>query len=198
MVRLFSLLVVAVLGLLALVAGPAQAQMIGEDSAVGDVITVPFRPIGAVFDARRGPAGEDPSGSVNWFDRGLEARGPVTCLAVTGNRATIGFENQGSLGLAKGGLLLVEDNGTPGAGRDNMTLELVPDPPRTCPPNDVVYTAFDTVTSGELTVHDAAATPTSKDQCKNGGWRDFPQFKNQGDCVSFAATKGKNAPANSP
>jgi hypothetical protein len=29
--------------------------------------------------------------------------------------------------------------------------------------------------------------PTSKDQCKNGGWRNFPQFKNQGDCVSFVA-----------
>ena len=27
--------------------------------------------------------------------------------------------------------------------------------------------------------------PTNKDQCKNGGWRTFPQFKNQGDCVSF-------------
>jgi len=24
-----------------------------------------------------------------------------------------------------------------------------------------------------------------KDQCKQGGWRSFPQFKNQGDCVSF-------------
>jgi 6-phosphogluconolactonase len=27
--------------------------------------------------------------------------------------------------------------------------------------------------------------PTSKQQCKNGGWHNFPQFKNQGDCVSF-------------
>jgi hypothetical protein len=26
--------------------------------------------------------------------------------------------------------------------------------------------------------------PTSGDQCKNGGWRAFPQFKNQGQCVS--------------
>jgi hypothetical protein len=26
--------------------------------------------------------------------------------------------------------------------------------------------------------------PTSKDQCKNGGWKAFPQFKNQGECVS--------------
>jgi hypothetical protein len=24
--------------------------------------------------------------------------------------------------------------------------------------------------------------PTSKDQCKNGGWRNYPQFKNQGQC----------------
>jgi hypothetical protein len=36
--------------------------------------------------------------------------------------------------------------------------------------------------------------PTSKDQCKNGGWQDFdnPTFKNQGDCVSYVATKGKH------
>jgi hypothetical protein len=27
--------------------------------------------------------------------------------------------------------------------------------------------------------------PTSKDQCKNDGWKAFPQFKNQGECVSF-------------
>jgi hypothetical protein len=38
--------------------------------------------------------------------------------------------------------------------------------------------------------------PTSKEQCKNGGWRDFGStFKNQGDCVSFVATRGMNPPA---
>jgi hypothetical protein len=36
--------------------------------------------------------------------------------------------------------------------------------------------------------------PTSKDQCKHGGWRTFGVFKNQGDCVSFVATHGKNQP----
>jgi hypothetical protein len=37
--------------------------------------------------------------------------------------------------------------------------------------------------------------PTSKDQCKNGGWRKFGGvFKNQGDCVSFVVTRGKNRP----
>jgi hypothetical protein len=40
--------------------------------------------------------------------------------------------------------------------------------------------------------------PTKQDQCKSGGWRDFPGFRNQGDCVSFVATKGKNPPAKSP
>ncbi len=38
------------------------------------------------------------------------------------------------------------------------------------------------------------APPTSKDQCKKSGWMAFnnPSFKNQGDCVSFVATRGKN------
>lgn len=36
--------------------------------------------------------------------------------------------------------------------------------------------------------------PTSKDQCKDGGWMTFtnPSFKNQGDCVSYVATNGGN------
>jgi hypothetical protein len=27
--------------------------------------------------------------------------------------------------------------------------------------------------------------PTSKEQCKNGGWQEFQQFKNQGQCIAF-------------
>jgi hypothetical protein len=39
--------------------------------------------------------------------------------------------------------------------------------------------------------------PQSKEDCKNGGWQNFVDdqgnaFKNQGDCVSYVATKGKN------
>jgi hypothetical protein len=38
--------------------------------------------------------------------------------------------------------------------------------------------------------------PTSNDQCKNGGWKNFgTTFKNQGDCVSFVATGAKNPPS---
>lgn len=38
--------------------------------------------------------------------------------------------------------------------------------------------------------------PTSADQCKKDGWKDFGVFKNQGDCVSFVSTGGSNPPAN--
>ena len=38
--------------------------------------------------------------------------------------------------------------------------------------------------------------PSDKERCKNGGWEDFTAapgpFKNQGDCVSFFASGGKN------
>jgi hypothetical protein len=50
-----------------------------------------------------------------------------------------------------------------------------------------------------LTVACPPSLPTSKDQCKNGGWQAFHVFKNQGDCVSFVATGGKPAsPAVNP
>jgi hypothetical protein len=38
------------------------------------------------------------------------------------------------------------------------------------------------------------ALPKSKEECKNGGWQTYGVFKNQGDCVSFVATGGKNPP----
>jgi hypothetical protein len=39
--------------------------------------------------------------------------------------------------------------------------------------------------SGATTVTVRPQAPVSKDQCKGSGWRDYPQFKNQGACVSF-------------
>lgn len=36
--------------------------------------------------------------------------------------------------------------------------------------------------------------PTDKDECKRGGWAEFnnPEFRNQGDCVSYVASKGRS------
>jgi hypothetical protein len=92
--------------------------------------------------------------------------------------------------------LYVEDNGLP---------IYHPTPPVILQSSDVVsYEFSDTATNctfpsspptptmpqnqrvGDLVVRDAPALPTSKDQCKNGGWRDFGDtFKNQGQCVAF-------------
>jgi hypothetical protein len=57
-------------------------------------------------------------------------------------------------------------------------------------------TPWETREGGDLafTASFSPALPTSKDQCRNGGWRDYGIFKNQGDCVSFVATGGKNPP----
>jgi hypothetical protein len=40
----------------------------------------------------------------------------------------------------------------------------------------------------------APPEPTSKDQCKQGGWRAFPQFRNQGQCVSFVTSRKPRPP----
>ncbi|MCU1376932.1 MAG: hypothetical protein JWO68_4218 [Actinomycetia bacterium] len=39
------------------------------------------------------------------------------------------------------------------------------------------------------------ALPSDKSQCTSNRWKAFPLFKNQGDCVSYVATHGKNPPA---
>ncbi|MCB0828052.1 MAG: hypothetical protein KDB62_04485 [Solirubrobacterales bacterium] len=49
------------------------------------------------------------------------------------------------------------------------------------------------------TACDTKEVPTSTGECKKGGWATFNgrfEFSNQGDCVSYVATKGKNQPKN--
>ena len=50
---------------------------------------------------------------------------------------------------------------------------------------------------GALAFQDPRCLPSSKEECKNGGWRNFEAFRNQGDCVSFVATRGTNPPSGS-
>lgn len=59
--------------------------------------------------------------------------------------------------------------------------------------NGQVVTAENTILTGDPTtiypVIVSPTTPTSKDQCKNNGWKTFtnPTFKNQGQCVSYVS-----------
>jgi hypothetical protein len=45
-----------------------------------------------------------------------------------------------------------------------------------------------------VTISLIVGPPTTQAECKDGGWSTFnnPVFKNQGDCVSFVASGGRN------
>jgi hypothetical protein len=111
-------------------------------------------------------------------------RGPVTCLAVTGNRATVGFVD--AQDSTVGVLLFVEDNPSePPDFRDNLRFQLVSGAPTACPPNALVFSPSDRIEAGDISVVDAPSAPTAKDQCKQRGWRNYGEsFKNQGQCVA--------------
>jgi hypothetical protein len=83
--------------------------------------------------------------------------------------------------------LIVVDNGAPGpfppGGPDQADLVLAgPAAPTTCV--GVSAGHLGPTSSGDIVVHDAQALPTSKAQCRNGGWAEFG-FKNQGQCIRF-------------
>jgi hypothetical protein len=148
-----------------------------------------------------------------------ELGGGVTCLNVRGNRAIIGYYGglvQGGFTLFRArGLVEVVDNGSSSAAPDTLDIATLFTEIRFTEPNpdDVpISDCPDALPAGsglisgplpprprpdvlqDFTVTDAQPLPTSKEQCKKGGWQAFGIFKNQGDCVSFVATGGKSPP----
>ena len=51
--------------------------------------------------------------------------------------------------------------------------------------------------SVSATITPVAPVPVSAASCKNGGWKTFGTYKNQGDCVSFVSTGKSNPDATS-
>jgi hypothetical protein len=167
-----------------------------------------FTPDRYYIDAHSGPGGEAPTGTVVFATGervGLQTDfGSVSCLAASGNRASIGVNFQGFDPVpseAHAAVLYVEDLG--GEGQDKIAVQnLAPGvtAPSVCPvvrPPGVPLQATFAVDFDDwhIVVIDTVVRPTSKDECKNGGWRTFGAFKNQGDCLSLVATKGKNQPS---
>jgi hypothetical protein len=182
----------------------ATAQSPTQDSIVGagSVLDNPFS-----VSITSGPQGEDPTGTLT-IPILIGGEATPTCLNVQGHSATLAvtyFPTPGVSGIL---ILGFTDNGPRLNGEpvDVVDFGLFPfagtEPPTTCPapggpPPPFSFITNTVFSSGDITIHDAPPLPTSKDQCKNDGWRNFPGFKNQGDCVSFVATGGKNPPGGS-
>jgi hypothetical protein len=199
--RLLSVALIVSVGAALALPAASGAQTAAQDSVTGSagffVFGFPSPIILSVTfdDVHSGPSGENPGGTVTLNVRLAGTLvGEVTCLNVNGNQAAMVFRFP-SRDNPVGGVAEVQDND--GAGQDTATIGFVfvQDPlPTTCP----IVGVGGPIPGGDITVVDAPPLPTSKDQCKNGGWETYGVFKNQGDCVSYVATKGKNPPANSP
>jgi hypothetical protein len=186
------LVVLAIATVVAAVAVPASsAQTPAADSATGTGQWMGFL---FEIDARSGPSGENPTGQVTFtfLDGQAYLSGPVTCLAVRDNVATMNFTEDDSPFFVGVVTVQVTDNG-PSGSSDQLGGGLGVRSASDCTPIGVA-TSEPGLLAGDIVVVDAQPFPSSKEQCKNGGWRTFPGFKNEGDCVGFVATKGKNPP----
>jgi hypothetical protein len=178
--------IVICLGLatLAITPGATSAQTPTQDSVVGSGTTSN----GFTFDidARSGPGGVNPTGEVafRFSDGTVFFAGPVTCLSVDGSFAIIRVQT------SQFGVVGLEVTDSP-AG--DLIRAIPVGSPSPCA---LLGGALDfPVSTGDVVVTDAPQLPVSKDQCKNGGWRTYGVFKNQGNCVSFVATGQKKPPA---
>jgi hypothetical protein len=181
---------VVIVALSAALASTAVAQVPTGDSVTGsgggDTGSI-FR-FSFTIDAHSGPSGENPTGTASFSPILFGTfQGQITCLAVDGNGATLNFP---VLDPASGPHVFTFTVTDSPAG-DQIAHQVDVRGATDCTP---LGSGGEPLVFGDIVVVDAQPLPTSKDQCKNGGWQSFGVFKNQGDCVSFVATGGKNPP----
>ena len=180
--------------LLALPAG-AAAQAPASDSVTGSGtarfisgglagLTQPFE-----LDIRAGRNGENPTGTVTLLFTFTDP----TCLVVGGPveeppTATVNVLNPFTGGRA------VFQFGSVG-GSPQLIAVTTADTADDCS----LGSTFDLaeVISGQITVVDAPAWPTSRNDCKHGGWARFG-FKNRGRCIRFVRLIPARRPTRRP
>jgi hypothetical protein len=170
-------------------------------------------PTGTVTWSELGPT---PGGSTSAQAEAtcLSVGGRVAIIGVSGFWTRFGAAG---FGLQFTGLVRVVDGGGPNSAADTFqtayehggpvlpgpgpappplpgptSCSSFPGPFHTGPRSPFFFPAVFTNEVGDVSVTDVSPPPTSKHQCKRGGWRTYGLFKNQGDCVSFVATGGKN------
>jgi hypothetical protein len=202
------------LALIGLVFAPSASGAAQLDTATATGSTGPVDPPlehpifgrAALFDididAHSGASGQDPGGTASFtlgspsYGIGLSYSGSVTCLSVTGPGLGGGTATAPTTALlrfqdsASGVLVVVRlvDNGGNGADTMGFAQGSAPTPTGCSLSEFSAGPETGTLTNGRAVVFDAPPVPASKDECKGGEWRNFPQFKNQGDCVSFVET----------
>ena len=187
--HLAALLGVLALGALATppesIAAPAPPAQPLQDSVTGRALTVE----GVDFEitARSGPSGENPTGQVTFQSGGSASTGAVKCLTVRGNVALLKAEFV-SAGVVTLVSLRITDLPVDFLGRpqDRVDVGFTSTPATECSSPERSYFSEARVFSSDFVVIDAPPLPSSKEQCKNDGWRDYGDtFKNQGQCVAF-------------
>ena len=169
-------------------AAPDEDFVVGSGRFAIPVLPSPTFPDGFIrldgfIDAHSDASGANPSGAFTLRspDFGLLLfSGPVTCLEVTGNTAVIGFDDQQAGHYA----IQVVDNTTTG------TADTFAGPVSVAGCSFVSGVPVLSPIGGDFAVVHDALPLTSKDQCKDGGWRDFTDgegnpFDNQGECIAF-------------
>jgi hypothetical protein len=194
--RLAALLGVLALGALTTpsgsIAAPAPPAQPLQDSVMGRALTVE----GVDFEitARSGPSGENPTGQVTFRSGGSANTGTVTCLTVHANVALLKAEFV-SADLVTLVSLRITDLPVDFLGRpqDRVDVGLTSTAASECSSPEATYFSEQRVFTGDITVVDAPSLPTSKEQCKNGGYSAYG-FKNQGECVAFVDRGPKPKP----
>jgi hypothetical protein len=130
------------------------------------------------LNATSGPSGENPSGQVDFMLSPIQVSGPVTCLAVRGNSATLNVQWLPTHPLSMMTVQVLDDQ------PDTFDAFPVGRAPTDCSPLPPFLTR--PLSGGDITVVDAPPLPTTRGQCTNGGWKRFG-FANQGLCVAFVS-----------
>ena len=152
---------------------PTGDAVVGQatDCLPGPVPDSCFSSIGLSVDARSGPDGANPSGTVGWFDNGgspdstISTSTEVTCLSVNGDVAIIGVTGTSSFfgtEFPTAGLVRVADKGGPDSGHDTFAFATQSGNPSDPPiPGPTVCSSFPSGPDGnvnefgDLTVIDA-------------------------------------------
>ena len=184
MKRVLFTVCVAVASLVVL-PGIARGQVLGQDSVIGGGDFGSFADLSV--NVSSGPSGENPTGDASVILAGVIEpfrSASVDCLAVNGNQAVFaGALSPNPFGVTHYKLVVV-DTGVGAPTPDMIGLATTSGGT----PLDCSSFGANSPLTGDIVVTDAQPFPTTKDQCKNGGWRNYVVFKNQGDCVSFVAT----------